>query len=195
MLRLPTIRKTLLQFPWGRLETDDSFSPDLAKALLGVLGGSGYGYWSTRGGSNPHVATGDVADAATEAQRRRFGISGANTSGFLDGEQLLATDFLSDDDAWKLSSELIPRLTFSAEHKAPAVPTAGSVVDWDSWYSWRGIPKASPAALLMHFPLSVFWLLTHVLGVVDLQSKDKRELTVHVIGVEKELNFVPVYVV
>ena len=52
----------------------------------------------------------------------------------------------------------------------------------------------SPAALLMDYRLSAYWLITHTLGLTDCTAGtvDKRvPLDVHVLGAEVELNFLP----
>jgi len=72
----------------------------------------------------------------------------------------------------------------------------GGVVDWASWHKWRKLPLASPAALLMHYPLSVYWLVTHVLCVTPTSggSVSARErLCIHYLGAEVELNFIPIF--
>ena len=61
----------------------------------------------------------------------------------------------------------------------------GGIKDWDSWYAWRKLPKRSPAALLMSFPLSVYQLLIDTLSVTTPASgkSDSRvSLCVHVLG-------------
>ena len=65
--------------------------------------------------------------------------------------------------------------------------------DWASWYAWRKLPMASPAALLMSFPLSVYQLLARVLALVatDSSPEKRQKLEVHYLGVERELNIVP----
>ena len=52
----------------------------------------------------------------------------------------------------------------------------------------------SPAALLMDYRLSAYWLITHALGLTDCTARtvDKRvPLDVHVLGAEVELDFLP----
>ncbi|KZS88092.1 hypothetical protein SISNIDRAFT_460149 [Sistotremastrum niveocremeum HHB9708] len=60
---------------------------------------------------------------------------------------------------------------------------------------WRGLDLASPAALLLDFPLSVFYLVTKVLGLIDPSStpENRQKLTIHYIGAEVELNFLPLF--
>jgi hypothetical protein len=35
------------------------------------------------------------------------------------------------------------------------IASSVDVVDWKLWYQWRSLPLESPAALLMHYPLSL----------------------------------------
>jgi hypothetical protein len=73
-------------------------------------------------------------------------------------------------------------------------PKAKEVKDWKSWYEWRRLPLESPAALLMHFPLTVYWLLVDTLKVTSPQAgstEERKSLVVHYIGAETELNFLP----
>lgn len=76
--------------------------------------------------------------------------------------------------------------------------TKVEVKDWDSWYRWRRLPKESPAALLMTFPVSVYWMLAEVLKIADPKKGTVEgefiPLVVHYIGAEAELNFLPLYV-
>ncbi len=54
--------------------------------------------------------------------------------------------------------------------------------------------KESPAALLMSFPLSAYWLVVHCLKVTSPSagSAGKRvPLRIHAIGTEVELNYLP----
>lgn len=70
----------------------------------------------------------------------------------------------------------------------------GGVTGWSSWYAWKKLPLKSPAALLMDYPLSAYWLITHTLGLTTATAghSDRRiPLNVHVLGAEVELNFLP----
>lgn len=120
----------------------------------------------------------------------------------LDGYDLLHHKrHLTDEQGWKLKPELIPyrdMANLAAERKPSLVTDfKGGVKDWDSWYKWRRLPKESPAALLMSFPLSVYHLLVNTLQVASPTSarpNERRSLTVYLLGAEVELNFIPLYV-
>lgn len=204
MRRLPETVAIVAQFPWGRLEKDGSFNYEVARARFNVLGQDRCGYWSCRSWplsvahSSVEVET-IISGSATgpQAQTIRERLSRFD---YLDGKVLLKTAHLSDTDGWKLKAHLIPLRDFaSVPERTPVIVTdfAGGVVDWDTWYRWRKLSKLSPAALLMHFVMSTFWLLTRSLGVtrVDSGAKDKRvSLTIHYLGAEIELNFIPLSV-
>lgn len=100
------------------------------------------------------------------------------------------------DCQWKLSdSGQIPTLFFSDERDAPSRPVPGEVKDWSTWYKWRRLPLASPAALLMDHVLSVYHILLNILRVVDVKpvGSSATTLDVHYLGAEVELNFIPLY--
>ncbi|KAK7691405.1 hypothetical protein QCA50_004804 [Cerrena zonata] len=117
----------------------------------------------------------------------------------LDGKDILKQKHLTDVEGWKLPPNLIPYRNFAAPNaKRPVLVTEfdEDITDWDKWYRWRGLPKESPAALLMHFPMSTYQLLVHCLDVTDpkLGRPEKRiSLEVHIIGLEVELNFLPIF--
>lgn len=189
MEKVPLVQALLKQFPWGRIETDGTFAEPLVRAYYNVLGARGFGYWSTPGGSNPHLQ-----------HPSHSSHSGAlhidNEQGYEHGYMLLSDGMLTDETGWKLEKRFIPRLTFEPSTE-PEIAHKADIVDWNSWYNWRNLPKESPAALLMHYPLSVYQLLVHVLHVTgpNRNSPENRQaLNVHYVGAEVELNMLPLYV-
>ncbi|KAH7915348.1 hypothetical protein BJ138DRAFT_998114 [Hygrophoropsis aurantiaca] len=188
MQKVATIQQILKQFSWGRVETDGTFAEPIIRAYFGVLGAEGYGYWSTPSSSNPHLT-----HSAIPSMDSALAVPAA--AGYQHGYQLLQPQHLDDETGWKLEKRLIPKLIFDAG-RAPAINTDGSVVDWDSWYRWRKLPKDSPAALLMHYPLTVYQLLVHVLGVTSPtrnSARSRQTLNVHYLGAEVELNTLPLF--
>ncbi|VDB83309.1 unnamed protein product [Peniophora sp. CBMAI 1063] len=191
MLRLPDTQAAIRQFPWGRIEPDGTFNLSVAKARFNVFGGTGMGFWSHRISRSSHQ------------DERYLGGESKKTLGarHLDGYDLLQrSTHLDDKSGWKLEPDLTPFRDLSAigEDKRPVLITEfeEGVRDWSSWYGWRKLPLKSPAALLMDYPLSAYWLLTHTLGLTNALSgaPEKRiPLSVHVLGVEVELNFIPLY--
>lgn len=111
------------------------------------------------------------------------------------GSALLDTAHISDRKGWKLPDAQIPWLDFSAKGSTgpPQAPPSFKH-NWASYYEWRGILMESPARLMLHWPLAVYRLL-HILGLVPMGiPKKRRRLVVHLVGVEKELDFLPLYV-
>ncbi|RDB24278.1 Zinc finger MYND domain-containing protein 15 [Hypsizygus marmoreus] len=196
MEKLPQTQAILKYFPWGRIESDGSFSFDIARGRFGVLGASGYGYWSHRGGPVPHQDVGAIAAMGDSPYTREL-FKLIKRFDHLDGKDLLAKKHLSDEEGWRLPPNLIPYRNFSSSAKRPKLVTEyGPILDWDSWYRWRNLPKESPAALLMNFPMSVYQMLVHALEVTSptAGTLDKRvPLHVHMLGVEVELNYLPLY--
>jgi hypothetical protein len=190
MKRLPYFRSVFEQFHWARMESDGTFSHDLLKARIGVLGsGPTFGYWSVPGGQKPHD------DSPSLLVRDEAFFRTNRSKSYRHGEIMLAKEWPTDVEVWKLKdANDIPLLFFTDERPAPELPSPGVVKDWASWYNWRGLTFASPAAMLMDFPLSVYHLL-NVLNVIDLDktSKKRQSLVVHCLGAEVELNFLPLY--
>jgi hypothetical protein len=91
---------------------------------------------------------------------------------------------LDEMDGWKLPAEEIPWLTFSEGRKAPSFPPTFEH-NWTSYYKWRGLPLNSPAALLLHWPLTIYRLL-FLLGFLHLETGGtvRRKLSIHLLGVE-----------
>jgi hypothetical protein len=199
MLRVPEVTAILLQFPWGRLEKDGAFQIDIARGRFKVLGANGFGYWSHRGGPVAHLPTGSIAESiAKQGSAGNLVAQMAKSFDYLDGTVLLEAQYPSDRDGWKLEPELIPFLKFSSLWAPPRLATKAEIKDWDSWYAWRRLPKESPAALLMDFPMSIYWLLVNTLRVADPKAGSpdgsRIKLNVQYIGAEGELNFLPLCV-
>lgn len=198
MERLPETRALLESFPWGRLEKDYTFSVELARARFNVLGGTGTGFWSFRGGPAVHQNEGDGRSTRNDNISIR-GFPRTSDYQHLDGHDLLhQKTHLTDEKGWRLDPKLIPYRDMSKipHDRQPCLITEfeGGVKDWDSWYRWRKLPKRSPAALLMSYPLSVYQLLVHVLKLTSLDAGKPHArvaLCVHMLGAEVELNYLP----
>lgn len=199
MKKTPLVRGMIELFPWGRIEKDGTFVADLAKAQFDVLGATGFGYWSQAGGLNPHLVNPGIIDGGQLTSQTnilaQIAAACAPPAGYMHGYQLLSDQHLDDLSGWKLTPRLVPRLDFSATTKEPPqLASKVDIVDWSSWYEWRGLPKESPAALLMHYPMSVYQLLVHILKVADPKAgsrNDRIPLNVQYLGAEVELNFIP----
>jgi len=187
MLRVPEVRAILKLFPWGKLESDGTFSESLIRAYFDVLGAEGYGFWSIACGSAPHQSQPNTRGNHDSPFRVNA------VEGYQDGYLLLLDRHLDDKAGWKLEDRLIPKLHFEPGCE-PLIGSSAEVVDWKSWYQWRSLPFDSPAALLMHYPLTVYHLLVNVLKVTSPSrgsSGSRQILGIHYLGAEVELNMLP----
>ncbi|KIJ45180.1 hypothetical protein M422DRAFT_207452 [Sphaerobolus stellatus SS14] len=177
MEKVAEFQAILKQFPWARLENDGTFRSKVLLASRGLLGtGKEFGYWSEEPCCDEHGLT------AWE-----WGIS------------LMQSDLPDEKAGWKLPDEEIPWLTFNEEHKPPAYPPTFED-NWKSYYEWRGLPLSSPAALLLHWPLTVYSLLKQLklvpklpTDLSDSVATSRRSLLIHYLGVEEELDYLPVF--
>jgi hypothetical protein len=187
MLRVPEVRAILGLFPWGKLESDGTFSESIIHAYFGVLGAQGHGYWSKACGSAPH----QTQPSTRGHHDSPFRINPVEN--YQDGYLLLLDRHLDDKAGWKLEDKFIPELHFEPECE-PLIGSSANVVDWKSWYQWRSLPLDSPAALLMHYPLTVYHLLVNVLKVASPSrgsSESRQTLDIHYLGAEVELYMLP----
>ena len=68
------------------------------------------------------------------------------------------------------------------------------VEDWKSYYELRSLPPSSPVALLLHFPLTLFYGIQRFAKVqLTVARMLNKRVAIHVVGVEKELNFLDMF--
>ena len=68
------------------------------------------------------------------------------------------------------------------------------VPSWKEYYQLRGIPFSSPIALLLTFPLTIYYSIVEYGEVpITVARMLKRPLRIHVVGIEKELNFIDLF--
>jgi hypothetical protein len=68
------------------------------------------------------------------------------------------------------------------------------ILTWTDYYQLRQIPLSSPVALLLTFPLTIYHAIATLGEVpVTVARMLKRPLRVHLVGVEKELNFLDIF--
>jgi len=68
------------------------------------------------------------------------------------------------------------------------------LTSWEQYYNLRGIPLSSPVALLLTFPLTLYTAIAmHGEVPVTVARMLKRPLRIHVVGVEKEMNFLDIF--
>ena len=65
---------------------------------------------------------------------------------------------------------------------------------WEHYYRLRSLPPSSPIGLLATFPLTIYYSIQRY-GTVPLTVAQmlERPLSIHVVGIEKELNFVDLF--
>jgi len=65
---------------------------------------------------------------------------------------------------------------------------------WKIYYKLRGISLKSPVALLLSYPLTVYYAIQKYGAVpVTVSRMLRRHMRVHVVGVEKEMNFLDLF--
>ena len=155
------------QFPWARQQSDGTFSFVALKGSKNILGtGAEFGWWTEEPCCN-------------------------DRSTYTWGFRLLEDQHLRERDGWKLPDNHIPWLDFGLSGTVPPKAPAQFEHNWKGYYAWRGLPIESPAALLLHWPLTAFRLLSLLGFVPSPPPSERRQLTVYLLGVEKELDFVP----
>ncbi|KAL7533263.1 hypothetical protein ACHAXR_007610 [Thalassiosira sp. AJA248-18] len=90
------------------------------------------------------------------------------------------------EDGSAISNDV--QLIHTDEHGFPILTS------WEHYYRLRSLPPSSPAGLLATFPLTVYYAIQHH-GAVPLTVAQmlERPLRIHVVGIEKELNFVDLF--
>lgn len=65
---------------------------------------------------------------------------------------------------------------------------------WHDYYRLRGIPASSIVALLLTFPLTLYYLIAEYGQVPCMVARIlERPLRIHIVGAEKELNFLDIF--
>ncbi|KAF8216528.1 hypothetical protein K438DRAFT_1703491 [Mycena galopus ATCC 62051] len=163
----PKFHQITKQFPWTDIAYNVAgrFSEEFVLARFGVLGGDRrkVGYWAR----HPRgVLSDDVLDAPWCQ--------------------------LAEEEGWRLPKEFIPTLALQNLETGPSSPPTFET-NWTSYYEWRGLPIASPAAMMLHWPLSVYACLKE-LGLVPKDTVERRRtLTVFYVGAREEVTFIPVF--
>lgn len=93
-------------------------------------------------------------------------------------------NYLRLNDGWNLPTSLCPC-------NEPRSPLSTYLRSWEDYYTWRGLPFHSPAALLLHWPLTIY----HCFQLYASQSlipAAADKLCIHYLGPEKELSQIAV---
>ncbi|XP_060214409.1 uncharacterized protein LOC132641428 isoform X4 [Lycium barbarum] len=86
---------------------------------------------------------------------------------------------------WNLSSALCPC-------REPPAPLIKLLSGWKEYYEWRCIPLYSPVALLLHWPMTLYWSIK-LAAQGNLIPEISNQLCIHYLGPEKELHQLAVF--
>ncbi|XP_010617613.1 zinc finger MYND domain-containing protein 15-like, partial [Fukomys damarensis] len=77
----------------------------------------------------------------------------------------------------------------------PSDPPRGPFGKWQDYYTWRGLSLDSPMAVLLTYPLTVYYIITHLVpqSFPELNIQNKQSLKIHVIEAGKEFDLVMVF--
>ncbi|XP_015694633.2 zinc finger MYND domain-containing protein 15 [Oryza brachyantha] len=95
------------------------------------------------------------------------------------GPEITSVKDLSISAEWDIGSSLCPCTE-------PETPVPKSLSTWEDYYQWRSLPLHSPAAVLLHWPLTLY----HCIQLSRLQTSKydgQDTLRIHYLGPEKEL--------
>ncbi|KAK6931141.1 Mitochondrial splicing suppressor 51-like, C-terminal domain [Dillenia turbinata] len=95
------------------------------------------------------------------------------------GASITPFDSSRFDDSWNLPKDLCPCT-------GPKSPLSSRFNSWRDYYEWRCIPLHSPVALLLHWPLTIFYA-TQLAVRRGLIPEIGDQLHIHYLGPEKEL--------
>ncbi|KAI3931382.1 hypothetical protein MKX01_040299, partial [Papaver californicum] len=93
-------------------------------------------------------------------------------------------DYSRDSDGWGLPSDLCPC--------HPVNPISTQLSDWKDYYEWRCLPLHSPAALLLHWPLTIFHAVK-LAGLSNSTFKVANKLHIHYLGPDIELRELAIF--
>ncbi|XP_019520548.1 PREDICTED: zinc finger MYND domain-containing protein 15 isoform X2 [Hipposideros armiger] len=77
----------------------------------------------------------------------------------------------------------------------PPDPPRGLFGLWQDYYIWRGLSLDSPMAVLLTYPLTVYYVITHLVpqSFPELNIQNKQSLKIHVVEAGKEFDLVMVF--
>ncbi|CAH1796599.1 unnamed protein product, partial [Owenia fusiformis] len=71
------------------------------------------------------------------------------------------------------------------------------LTQWSDYYAYRGFRLDSPIAILLHWPLTMFYILTTLLPQnyphADQVIEQPNSFLIHMLGVEKEIEMIPLF--
>ncbi|XP_072860705.1 zinc finger MYND domain-containing protein 15 isoform X3 [Chlorocebus sabaeus] len=77
----------------------------------------------------------------------------------------------------------------------PPDPPRALFGSWQDYYTWRGLSLDSPTAVLLTYPLTVYYVITHLVpqSFPELNIQNKQSLKIHVVQAGKEFDLVMVF--
>uniref|UniRef100_A0A8C5K434 Zinc finger, MYND-type containing 15 n=1 Tax=Jaculus jaculus TaxID=51337 RepID=A0A8C5K434_JACJA len=77
----------------------------------------------------------------------------------------------------------------------PLDPPRSLFGSWQDYYLWRGLSLDSPMAVLLTYPLTVYYVITHLVpqSFPELNIQNKQSLKIHVVEAGKEFDLVMVF--
>uniref|UniRef100_G3UFD9 Zinc finger MYND-type containing 15 n=1 Tax=Loxodonta africana TaxID=9785 RepID=G3UFD9_LOXAF len=77
----------------------------------------------------------------------------------------------------------------------PPDPPRSLFGSWQDYYTWRGLSLDSPMAVLLTYPLTVYYVITHLVpqSFPELNIQNKQSLKIHVVEAGKEFDLVMVF--
>ncbi|XP_053749308.1 zinc finger MYND domain-containing protein 15 [Panthera pardus] len=77
----------------------------------------------------------------------------------------------------------------------PPDPPRSLFGSWQDYYTWRGLGLDSPMAVLLTYPLTVYYVITHLVpqSFPELNIQNKQSLKIHVVEAGKEFDLVMVF--
>ncbi|XP_004716179.1 zinc finger MYND domain-containing protein 15 [Echinops telfairi] len=77
----------------------------------------------------------------------------------------------------------------------PPEPPRSLFGSWQDYYTWRGLSLDSPMAVLLTYPLTVYYVITHLVpqSFPELNIQNKQSLKIHVVEAGQEFDLVMVF--
>lgn len=164
------LRKTLFRSWADQHHSNGAFFDTEFRIRKRVYGTKKVGFWA-----RPNLSTFSTPFASSGE---------ADTTGFRNGDMLLQKKFPSLKKGWhKLGENEYP-----VGSPASPPPPEG-IRNWREYFEYRQLDPKSIAPLLLNYVLTVYQMIHHELRL----TKKSKTLKVSLLGVESELNFIPLF--
>jgi hypothetical protein len=112
----------------------------------------------------------------------------SKNEGYHAGEMLEGESFPTEAKGWLLSSGHFPVIAGLTPETQPKPLGDRILQSWPEYYEWRGLPADSIAAMLLHYPLSLYRAVTSCPRLLGL-----KRLVIEIVGVERQLEMIPLF--